>query len=494
MDTKFLSTFKAARRVATPLIAVRTPDPAATIDAIVSTSNGSPMISWDIIRGLRGVSKNDATVSALANILGERDPSFFANPAEALTAIVGLPAKAIVFMLNAHRFLSNEAVAQAVWNLRDIFKGNGSTLVMLCPSITLPAELSQDVLVLDEPLPTTDELRTIITDTLKQAKLDAPEPTIVKAIDATCGLAAFPAEQATAMSCSKEGLDTNALWERKRQQIEQTPGLSVWRGGQTFDSIGGNDNAKKFFRQVLAGEQPPRAIVFIDEIEKAMSGSAGDTSGVSQEMLGTLLTYMQDKGATGVIAVGPPGAGKSEIAKAAGNTGNIPTIAFDLSGMKGSLVGESGANLRNALKVVEAVSQGRTLFIATCNSIGSLPPELRRRFSFGTFFFDLPDAEERAAIWSIYLDKFGIKKQEKPDDAGWTGAEIKMCCDLAYRLKTTLKDAAAFIVPVSRSAADQIEKLRTQANGRFISASKPGVYRYDKTAPAASTGRAIAQE
>jgi len=53
--------------------------------------------------------------------------------------------------------------------------------------------------------------------------------------------------------------------------------------------------------------------------------------------------------------------------------------------MKGSLVGESERRLRAALSVVDAVSQGQALFIATCNSIGALPPELRRRFTLGTF-------------------------------------------------------------------------------------------------------------
>jgi hypothetical protein len=46
------------------------------------------------------------------------------------------------------------------------------------------------------------------------------------------------------MSLSKKGLDLEQLWERKRQVIEQVPGLSVWRGGETFDDIGGCENIK----------------------------------------------------------------------------------------------------------------------------------------------------------------------------------------------------------------------------------------------------------
>lgn len=52
--------------------------------------------------------------------------------------------------------------------------------------------------------------------------------------------------------------------------------------------------------------------------EKAMGGG-GDTSGVSQSLTGTLLSFMQDTDSNGCIFVGPPGAAKSAIAKAMGN-------------------------------------------------------------------------------------------------------------------------------------------------------------------------------
>ncbi len=133
----------------------------------------------------------------------------------------------------------------------------------------------------------------------------------------------------------------------------------------------------------------------------------------------SMLTWMQDNEADGLIFIGPPGAAKSAVAKATGNTAGIPTIAFDLGAMQSSLVGGSGERLRSALKVVDAVSQGRALFIATCNSIASLPPELRRRFTLGTFFFDLPSADEREAIWRIYEKKYDVSG-ERPEDEGWT--------------------------------------------------------------------------
>src|SRR5688572_28987118 len=142
-----------------------------------------------------------------------------------------------------------------------------------------------------------------------------------------------------------------------------------------------------------------------------------------------------------------PGAAKSAVGKAAGATVGIPTVAFDLSAMQHSLVGGSGERLRAALQVVDAISRGRSLWIATCNSISSLPPELRRRFTLGTFFFDLPSADERRAIWDIYVKRWDLRGT-LPDDEGWTGAEIKECCRKAWRLKLSLEDSAEYMVPV----------------------------------------------
>src|SRR5260370_20990299 len=85
--------------------------------------------------------------------------------------------------------------------------------------------------------------------------------------------------------------------------------------------------------------------------------------------------------------------------------------------MQNSLVGASGERLRSALQVVDAVSSGRSLWIATCNSIGVLPPELRRRVTLATLFFDLSTKGERATVCTNYLAKYGGPGCA-PDDSG----------------------------------------------------------------------------
>jgi hypothetical protein len=73
--TDFAKAFRAARRVSTPLIAVRTPDPASSVQLVLSTLNGAcdetAALQWDAIRGLVGV--NEAGKRQASAILGEAD-------------------------------------------------------------------------------------------------------------------------------------------------------------------------------------------------------------------------------------------------------------------------------------------------------------------------------------------------------------------------------------------------------------------------------------
>ena len=64
----------------------------------------------------------------------------------------------------------------------------------------------------------------------------------------------------------------------------------------------------------------------------------------------------------------------------------------------------------------------------------------------------------------------------RPEDANWTGAEIKSCCRLASLLDVPLVQAVQNVVPVAVTAGDKIEALRRWASGRCLSADRVGVY------------------
>jgi hypothetical protein len=389
-----------------------------------------------------------------------------------------------LFVCNAHLFWKdNPQVIQGIWNLRDLYKANASMLILLVPpGQTVPSELINDILVLDEPLPTRPELSKIIEDTFHFAKWETPkDETLDRAVDALVGVPAFAAEQSTAMSMNltSKQISLPDLWQHKRAVISQTPGLSLYENLDPLSAIGGLDSIKQFLAHVMQGKKAPSVIIFTDEIEKAFAGTGTDLSGVKTELTGGTLTWTEERDVDGILLIGVPGVGKSAIVKATGGGYKRPVIGFDVAAMQHSYIGQSGANLRTAQKTVEAISDGRILWIATCNSIAALPPELRSRFKLGTFFFDVPTAEERAAIWAIYREKYEIPADvETPADNGWTGREIRECTYKAYRFGITLAEAARYVVPVTVSSREQIETLRHSASGKYLSASLPGLYTY----------------
>jgi len=238
-----------------------------------------------------------------------------------------------------------------------------------------------------------------------------------------------------------------------------------------------------------------------------------------------------------VLLLSPPGCGKSQFAKALGNETGRPTAVLDIGNLLGSLVGQSESNVRAALKLADAMapcvlfcdeiekalagatSSGQTdsgvtarlfgtlltwlndhasdvFFIATANDVSKLPPEFARAERFdGVFFVDLPGADQRAAIWSIYQQHYGLNaKQVRPDDTNWTGAEIKSCCRLASLLDVPLVQAAQNVVPVAVTAGDKIEGLRQWASGRVLSADQPGIYSRESGAIGNSRVRQVMRE
>ena len=521
MTSNWLSLFQSAKNVSTPLVTIQTPDQGATVEALrvhfaADTKQITPIVTWDCIRGIQWA--NESGLAMLWQIMSpaaqsgssygqqaartqpmptkqdvealrKRLQEGFADPINALEFAARCTDRAIFVMMNAHLFWEKPHFVQAAWNLRDPFKGSMRTLVFLTEIGVITPMSLRDSLPLVEALPTIEEIDAMVKEQFDCAQMKDDPGVRAAAVDALCGLASFPAEQALAMSfCRRNGaltLDLDALWERKRQAVEQTPGLSIWRGDDSFGKIGGLENIKTFLTDLLGGEEPPRLIVFIDEIEKAMAGATsegGDSSGTTQEMHGTLLAEMQNRNYPGLILVGPAGTGKSQIAKSFAGEAKKPCVMLDLSSMKNKFVGESNANLNHALRMVYSISQGRALWIATCNSIAQLPPELKRRFSLGTFFVDLPSKEELAPIWSIYLKQFGLDtKQKRPIDDGWTGADVKACCSLAWKLRKPLLHAAEFLTPVAQTDGAKIQALRQASSGKYLSASYPGKYIYGKS-------------
>lgn len=486
MTKNLITQYQKARAAATPLIAISTPDPAETMRLIQSNMKDGgknvPLAKWDCVGGAVGL--NTLGASALKEVCKGNPPDEVVNPVDILVFSELLPAKSVLFMLNAHSYFRDQdpkQYIQALWNLRDVFKSKFCTIVLLGPSFVLPAELKQDIYTIDSPYPDEAELREMVTRISSHNKVSLDESKIENTIDALRGLAPFPAETALAMEMSKAGIDSDGVWGRKRNIVESYKGLSVFRSEKGF-KLGGLKHSQDFFAEYMNGLNKPRAIVFIDEIEKSVLGSGtGDSNGIGADILGLTCTKMEDNGWTGSILYGHAGTGKTQLAKILGNWAGVPTIYFDLNGMKGGIVGETEGQVRENYKVLEAIAQDRALFIATCNEINPLKPELRRRFGLPVFFFDLLTDEERMAVKQIYSKKynFDMSVWDSIDDNGWTGAEIEKCCLMAYWMRTTPDKTAKYIVPIARSNSKEIQRRREDANGKYLSASYEGIYRMD---------------
>lgn len=490
MAMGFIEKFSAAHRVSTPLIAVRTFDAKSTVERIKAIWKGDwSLILWDCLQGLTAVTKKAEQPLSEALTKSGYPVEATANLPDALRCLSFMTEDQIIFISNAHLFLEDQSQRkeniQGIWNLRDKFKAKGNTLVLLTSSgAILPAELANDFLVLDEPLPNKAELEKIVSDTFEFAKCPNPSPDVMEeATKALIGLPAFPAEQSTAMclDAKNKSLDLVELWERKRQAINQTRGLSVLQTDANLSDIGGLAQFKEYLERIMNGKDAPNVILLWDEIEKAFAGMGMDSSGTTTKMGGNVLTWSNDTGMRGAIAVGVPGCGKTEIVKAIANKYKKPCIAFNLADMESGIVGSSNEYLRQAQAVIDAISDKKVLSIATSNNIESLPPELKRRFANeAIFFFDTPTASERESIWKIYKGKYNLSASDEiPNDEGWTGAEIKNCALKAYRLNISLREASNYIVPVTVSDAAKIDSLRRYCSNRFLSASNPGVFKFD---------------
>lgn len=480
-DSLLVSSFKSARRVSTPIVAVETPDAAATITILRRTlSDKTPTLSWDVAKGLRGL--NDLGKIAFQGIGIDANASV--NATETLLAMENLPELSVVFMHNFQRQINETPVIQALWNLRDVFKMNKRTAVLLGPMFQLPAELSGDVIVLEEPLPTRAELGAIFDQQHKNAGLELPDETIrAHALDAVVGLAHYTSEQVIAMALRKDGVSIPACWERKIKTL-QNDGLTVLKpqpNDTSLDELKGLDNVVAYAKELIAAEAF-NLIVFLDEMDKSFAGGMAEhvgDSGVGKDQVGQILTYINDTKSLGMLLAGIAGSGKTQLAKAIGAASGKPIVVLDLGGAKGKHVGESEARIRHILRVITATAEGRVLFIGTANRTTMFTPEMNRRFR-KQFFFDLPNDEARAAIWPVYVSKNGLtaSQAEIPAgfDAGWTGAEIQAACEEAALFGKSVVEAARYIIPQSVSAKAVITQMRRDSAGKFLSASYPGFY------------------
>jgi len=193
--------------------------------------------------------------------------------------------------------------------------------------------------------------------------------------------------------------------------------------GALYDKFVG-ESEKKLHKALELAQKLSPMVLWIDEIEKAFAsaGSNGDAdAGLSQRLLATLLTWMQDR--------------------------------------------ESGVFLA-----------------ATSNNITVLPPEMIRKGRFDEIFFvDLPGVGVRAALFESHLKKrgrdastFDLEKLAAGSD-GFSGAEIEQAIVAGLYTAFAQKQQLTTEVllreirstqPLSVTRAEEVESIREWARTR----------------------------
>ncbi len=479
----------------TPIIAITTPDPVSTITDIADwyKSTETFVFCWDIVSGFTLNERSAAFWTSLGNSLTEATtiPDSEKNAmlltynqmgrggdaSSALELCKYFPPNSIVIIKHADVLLEDPKLQQAIMNLRNSFKSNNRSIVLVSSWFTLPICLRNDTVVIDEPLPSRNALRLAAESITESAGLDFTtfNQSMDHIIDCVSGLPYFQAEQALSLAIQRNGFDTTRLIKIKQQLVNQTRGLSVHIQTQDYSTIGGLDGIKQYMRLLMNGPRPPQCILWIDEFDKSGVNYTGDSNGINADLLGTMLSYMEDTNAHGICLHGVPGCGKSALVKATGAEFGRMVIRMDLGAMKGSFVGESEANLRASLRLADALGQGNVLVMATTNSQRGMDSAMKSRFS-ETFFFNMPTPEELDPIWDIHKRAFGLTDAAKPSKHGWVGRDVKKCCNTSYRLGIPLEQAARSVVPVGVASAQEIATMIQEAKNKYICANTGNIY------------------
>lgn len=360
-------------------------------------------------------------------------------------------------------------------------KSRGTMIVLVSPVWKLPEELKHMIPVIKADLPTTEELEIPLNAVLRSVNRTIPSNTAI--LSSARGLTLDQAENVFALSAKSNFSHT--IVEGEKMKLVRSEYMSV-EAPKDVSLLAGLGRLKSYINNEV--------LPMKDDLQLQVRG---------------------------IALIGVPGTGKSLSARVTASILQWPLVRFDISAAKGSLVGQSEANIRKALATADAIAPcvlwldeiekavgghssssqtdgGTTLamvgtlltwmqehttpvlVMATCNDYEKLPVEMTRAGRFDEkFFLDLPSTGEREEIAKIHLKLLGCEENwadaiaEMTDS--WTGAEIEMLIKSAARRSRRnvtldmLETCAQDIIPISKTSS--IKALREWADGKLRKAN-----------------------
>jgi len=460
-----------------------------TIKTVCERTN-RPCLTWDVADNFQWLTAVDGVVPAAK------------DPINALEHIDKAQDDAVYVLKDFHDCWNNLQTKRKLRSVVQRLKYTKKSILAICPSHKIPAELKEEAVVIDFPHPTAIELEGVLNRIARApgVKVNLTKLGREKLVQAALGLTATQAQRVFARAVVTDGVlddrDISLVTEEKKQIIRESEALEYYEVTESPDDVGGLDILKDWLRLR----------------ERAFTQEARDYGLPSPK---------------GIALIGIPGTGKSLTAKMIGALWRLPLLRLDVGSLFGSLIGESEERARRALQVAGMVApcvvwidemekalahggqdagtstrvfgsiltwmQEKTapcFVVATANDISTLPPELLRKGRFDEIFFlDLPTLAERREIFTVHLRKrkrlpqdFDVGQLARDTD-GYVGAEIEQAIiDAMYigfnagREFTTADIAAAVKrqVPLSSSQREAIDGLRDWLHsGRAQSASFP---------------------
>ncbi len=456
----------------------------------VADAIGYRLFAWSILDGL--VDTSDGTTHSAM------------DPQEVLSDVADLPERSLVLLRDFHQFLDdpNPIITRMLKNVMRVAKTEAKTLVVLGCRLMFPPELEREFVVMEFALPNRGELGVVLDNIADSAGREPPQDEERDLLlDAATGLTSIEAENAFALSVVEaDGLNAAIVAREKAAAVKKNGLLEIVKTPATLEDIGGLDLLKGWLTQ-----------------RRGAFGRMAQEYGLPSPK--------------GLLIIGIPGTGKSLTAKATASVFQRPLVKLDAGRIYAGLVGQSEENLRSVIRTVEAIApcvlwideiekafaggrssgatdggtssrvfgtfltwlQDRTapvFVVATANDVTQLPPELLRKGRVDELMFvDLPNAEEREAIWRIQIANYARNPGEfdlarlVTASEGLTGSEIEQAVidglydafnDYREPVDRNFLAALEEAVPLSRLMGDGIAALRQWAKGRTRPASSPG--------------------
>ena len=470
-------------RTGHPILRVITLEEDGAVETVVAAAadalgDATRVYRWDVAVGLEPGDLGEAT----------RTDSPAADLARVLERVAREPGPLLLVLRDAHRFLDDPTVSRRLLRLIPAIDESPVRVALVSPPGDLPPELEHEIPSVMFTLPSRTVLEMMVKDELGGEQIDGVDAEVLAA--AVSGLtlreARLSLRRARADGVKGETLLTR-MFEAKAGRVRQRA-LQFFPPQVTFSDVGGFKALKKW-----------------------------------AEVRAPALLASRDDSPRGILLTGISGCGKSYAIKALSHAMRVPLFRLDMAVVFARAQPEAAYaaavaaaetvspcvlwldEIENAL-ALGAQDSGPSARIAgsfltwlqerppgvfvgaTANRVELLPAELLRRGRFDqVWFVDLPDEEERKAVWRVHLRQRKLEPAHfdlivlSRSTAGWSGAEIEATIESARsealvhgKDEPSTEDlfrAIGQTVPLSVTMEEQIRRVREWAHRRALLAS-----------------------